>query len=138
MPIREPEATRAIYVRIPLPAAEKLDRAAERLRASKRDVIAALLDDHLDPDTAEVFAGRSAGARRVVVEGRPDALSVGHAAFAAAPPAEVLTLEEAAELLRVGAEALRARAEAGDVPARRIGDEWRFRREALLAWLGGE
>jgi len=48
----------------------------------------------------------------------------------------VLTLEEAAQLLRVPADFLRARAEAGEVPGRRLGDEWHFRREALLAWLG--
>jgi hypothetical protein len=28
-------------------------------------------------------------------------------------------------------------AERGELPGRRIGDEWRFGREALLAWLSG-
>lgn len=131
---REPEATRAVYVRIPLAAAEKLDRATERLGASKRDVIATLLADHLDDDGRGVAAvGRP---RRITIEETGDRMTVGHHAFTPMPPAEVLTLEEAAELLRVSTDALRARAEAGEVPARRLGDQWRFRREALLEWLG--
>jgi excisionase family DNA binding protein len=53
------------------------------------------------------------------------------------PGAEVLTLEEAAELLRVTPAALRLDAEAGHVPGREVGGEWRFSRAALLAWLAG-
>lgn len=48
---------------------------------------------------------------------------------------DILTLEEAAALLRVSAEALKADAERGDVPARRIGGEWRFARPTLWNWL---
>jgi excisionase family DNA binding protein len=133
---RQPQPTRAIYVRIPVPEAEKLDRAAERLNASKRDVIATLLADHLDPDGGDVFVGPGATPRRIVFEDEPDQMVVGHAAFTPAPPAEVLTLEEAAELLRVEPDALRGLAERGELPARRVDDDWRFRREALLDWLG--
>ena len=32
---------------------------------------------------------------------------------------------------------MRELAEAGELPGRRIGGEWRFLRQALLAWLGG-
>lgn len=127
---RESQPTRALYVRIPLPAAAKLDAAAERLGRSKRDVIAALVEDHLDDDTRI-----EAQPRRVVIEDTPGQLRVGHHHFTPAPAPEVLTLEEAAELLRVDPDALRAWAEAGDVPGRRLGDEWRFRRDALLDWL---
>jgi excisionase family DNA binding protein len=130
MPPRQPEATRAVYVRLPVREAEKLDRAAERQRASKRDVIATLLAEHLDADGDQ--------RRRVIIEDGVDHLAVGHAAFTPAPPDAVLTLEEAAELLRVAPETLLARAEAGDVPARKLGDDWRFRRDALLDWLGAE
>jgi excisionase family DNA binding protein len=48
---------------------------------------------------------------------------------------EVLTLEEAAALLRLPIEAVRARAIAGHLPGRAFGDEWRFSRAALMAWL---
>jgi excisionase family DNA binding protein len=127
------EPTRALYVRIPLPAAAKLDAAAERMGRSKRDVIAALVADHLDDDVRI-----DAQPRRVIVEDTPGELRVGHHHFTPAPPpaGEVLTLEEAAALLRVDVEALRDWAEAGDVPGRRLGGQWRFSRGALLDWLG--
>jgi len=53
----------------------------------------------------------------------------------AAPP-EVMDLEEAAALLRLAPETLRTLAEAQRIPARRVGEEWRFSRQALLEWLG--
>jgi excisionase family DNA binding protein len=56
----------------------------------------------------------------------------------APPPQEVLTLEEAAELLRVSADDVRALAESGELPARRIGETWRLTRTAVLGWLGAE
>lgn len=48
---------------------------------------------------------------------------------------EVLDLEEAAALLRVRPEVIRKLAEAQGIPAREIGDVWRFSRTALLEWL---
>jgi excisionase family DNA binding protein len=48
---------------------------------------------------------------------------------------DVLTLEEAAGLLKLPVEVFRARVESGDVPCRRFGEEWRFVRSALLEWL---
>lgn len=50
---------------------------------------------------------------------------------------EVLTPDEAALLLRVGQATLLDLARAGEVPARRIGEQWRFSRAALLGWLAG-
>jgi excisionase family DNA binding protein len=110
---RESTPTRALYVRIPLAEAAKLDAAAERLGRSKRDVIAGLVAEHLDGE-----------------------LKMGHHRFTPTPVPDVLTLEEAADLLRVEADDLRGWAEAGEIPGRRLGDEWRFRRDALLDWLG--
>jgi excisionase family DNA binding protein len=52
------------------------------------------------------------------------------------PPTEcILTLTEAAVFLRVSDKALADIAIAGEVPARRIGGEWRFLRRALVDWL---
>lgn len=48
---------------------------------------------------------------------------------------EILTLDEAASLLRVSADALKADAEKEIVPARLIGGEWRFMKHALYNWL---
>ncbi len=49
---------------------------------------------------------------------------------------EVLTLTEAAKLLRVTSEALTRELERGTLPGRRINGDWRFSRAALLEWLG--
>ncbi len=48
---------------------------------------------------------------------------------------EVLTLAEAASYLRVPEEELLRLAEQQDVPAQRIGGEWRFLKRALGHWL---
>ena len=66
------------------------------------------------------------------------ALAVPNATANAASPPEVLTLAEAAELLRVGADELDGLASRDEVPARRIGSKWRFNRDALMAWLNGD
>ena len=52
------------------------------------------------------------------------------------PMPDVLTAGEAAALLRVGAADVVAAAERGELPGRRIAGEWRFAREAVMAWLG--
>jgi excisionase family DNA binding protein len=48
---------------------------------------------------------------------------------------EVLTLEEAARFLRVPKKNVQALAEAGKLPARRVGDSWRFFKPAIEDWL---
>jgi len=118
------EPTRAIYVRMPDRLARKLDKAAQRLGATKRDVLAALVNDYLDVEGDSLVVG----------------LRDGRAARAAAPePAgEVLTLEDAGELLRVQASDVLALIEGGELPARLVGQQWRLSRTAVLAWLRGD
>lgn len=48
---------------------------------------------------------------------------------------EILTLSEAATLLRVEEAPLAELAAQGAIPAQKIGIEWRFLRDALLDWL---
>jgi hypothetical protein len=48
---------------------------------------------------------------------------------------DVLTLNEAAALLRVHPVTLRKRAVAWGVPHRRLGAEWRFSRNVLTTWI---
>ena len=55
---------------------------------------------------------------------------------AAALGLEILTLEEAATLLRISADALKADAEKGSVPGRFVGGEWRFLTRSLHQWFG--
>ena len=76
--------------------------------------------------------------RRITVETRDDALTVGHAETHPAPAAEVLTLAGAAELLQVAEDDVTELAERGELPGRKVGGEWRFARDAVLRWLGGE
>lgn len=47
----------------------------------------------------------------------------------------VLTVEDAAEFLRVTPETVHLEAAGGRLPARQIGGEWRFSRRGLLRWL---
>ena len=48
---------------------------------------------------------------------------------------EVLTLAEAAAYLRVDEKQVLQMAQQGALPGRQIGDEWRFFKAALQAWL---
>ena len=46
-------------------------------------------------------------------------------------------LRPAAELLQVEPATVAELAEKGELPGRRVGDDWRFARSALLEWLAG-
>lgn len=48
---------------------------------------------------------------------------------------DILSLEEAAKYLRVATVTLGRRVRAGEVPGRKVGNQWRFSREALDSWL---
>jgi excisionase family DNA binding protein len=50
----------------------------------------------------------------------------------------VLTPAQLAELLQVEEEAVVELAERGELPGKQVGEEWRFSRVAILAWLGEE
>jgi excisionase family DNA binding protein len=112
----------ALFVRIPTDLAQGLDRMASERRVAKQELVADAL-------------------RRITIETRDDALTVGHAEVRTlAPPEvrppEVLTLADLAQLLQVGEEDAAALAESGELPGRRVGGQWRFAREAVLRWLG--
>ncbi len=103
-----------LYVRLPAAAAMSLDRAAFELQVSKQDLVADLVHRHL--------------------EGPDDGLTVGRASLPTPRP-EVLTAGEAAQLLQSTEAAVTELAEAGELPGRKVGGEWRFARAAVLAWL---
>jgi excisionase family DNA binding protein len=102
-----------LYVRLPADQAQRLDDMAGATGQSKRRLVEDAVRHHL---------------------GDEKGLVVGRAALRDDIP-EVLTLPEAAAMLRVDDAALRTMAEAGELPGRAIGDEWRFSQSALLAWL---
>jgi excisionase family DNA binding protein len=132
---RRDDDTAALFVRLPLEEAEKLDRFAFERRIPKRDVVRRLVAERLDD--ADVLWHRPAPPP-FTMPIPPDAdMVVGRAEFIPSSASEVLTVEQAAELLQTDADAVRELADAGELPGRRIGDEWRFLRRAVLAWLGG-
>ena len=120
-----------LYVRLPSAQAERLDRAAFELKASKQDIVSGLIARYVDPGSTDRL-------RRVVIEAGEDPIATGSHSFTPATPGEVLTLPELADLLQVDEDAARELAEAREVPGRRIGDEWRFARSAVLRWLAGD
>jgi excisionase family DNA binding protein len=101
-----------LFVRLPREQATALDRLADSTGRRKQHVVSDLLADQL-------------AVGRLEIVDRPGS-------------EEVLTLEEAAALLRLPVETVRASALAGELPGRAFGEEWRFARTTLLRWLGGE
>jgi excisionase family DNA binding protein len=111
-------------VRIPTEHAEALDRLAFERRLPKQEVVTELLARFIDDSP-----------RRVTVELPEDpGLHVGHHSFRASEN-RVLSIAEAAELMQVEPEVIEQLAEAGELPGRKLGGEWRFARQALLDWL---
>jgi excisionase family DNA binding protein len=64
--------------------------------------------------------------------------SVGQHSFRPASALEILTPAQLAELLQVEEEVVVELAEKEELPGRKVGEEWRFSREAILAWLAEE
>jgi excisionase family DNA binding protein len=82
----------------------------------------------------EEAVAASGKSKRQIVEEAVSGLVVGRVELREPVP-EVLTASEAAALLRVDEAALLAAAAQGELPGRRIGEEWRFSKAALLGWL---
>jgi excisionase family DNA binding protein len=136
------QQSNALFVRLSPEQARRLDRAAAAVPARKKDLIGGLLERFVHPDTPsgmralrEIAGVEATGRRQVTIDLGADGPVVGHASFRPAPEPEVLDAAGAAELLRVDEAAVLELAERGEIPARRIGDAWRFSRRALLAWL---
>ena len=107
-----------LFVRLPRDQAAALDRLADTTGRHKKHLV------------SELLAGR------LMTRARP--LAVGRVELTCASDVrtdEVLTLDEAAALLKLPADVVRSRAEEGDLPGRLFGKEWRFARMAILAWL---
>jgi excisionase family DNA binding protein len=105
----------ALFVRIPATQARALARLAADSGRRKQEVVAELL-------ARAIPAGESGPV-------------LGRHAFRPYEQADVLTLEELAELLSVDAAAIEQLADSGELPGRRIGGAWRFARVAVLEWL---
>ena len=113
-----PEDSTPLFVRLPRREADLLDRVAFEGKISKRELVTSLVQRYLGEDKQPA----------------PE-LVLGRAHPRTAETHDVLTLEQAAALLQVDAAEVAALAEAGELPGRRIGGDWRFPRAALLEWL---
>lgn len=135
---KKPPAETALYVRIPTTAVEKLDRAAEALGVHKKDLVAGLVTKYVDPDSKRGLSalGTLAQPRRITVDiaGEPSP-SLGAYSFQPYDPPEVMTAEQAGDLLQIPASVVIELAEAGDLPGKKLGTMWRFSRTALISWL---
>jgi len=131
------EEKAALYVRIPRSKAEKLDRAAFALGVSKQDLVAGLVGKYVRPESAGGLQELETVAtpKRTTTVETDEGLVVGRASFRSDEPREVMSLGELAMWLDVDEETVRSLAEAGELPGRRLGDEWRFARAAVLDWL---
>jgi excisionase family DNA binding protein len=119
----------ALFVRIPSTEAAKLHRAADALGAPKRELITRLVAQYVDPENPAMLSAL----------GGPQAeWSVGQHSFKPANELEILTPAQLAGLLQVEEELVVELAEQRELPGRKVGEEWRFSREAILAWLADE
>ncbi|HEX7700223.1 MAG TPA: hypothetical protein VF403_05865, partial [Kofleriaceae bacterium] len=89
-----PEPERALYVRLPAAAVDKLDRAAEALGIHKKDLIAGLVTKYVDPDSRRGLTelGAVAAPKRLTMAGP----TLGSYSFQSYDPPEVMTLEQTA------------------------------------------
>lgn len=51
---------------------------------------------------------------------------------------EIMTMEQAAELLQVSTRTIHRMVQQGKMPGRQVGSQWRFEREQLHEWVRGE
>ncbi len=134
---RTPQPEGALYVRLPVKAVAKLDRAADALGMHKKDLIAGLVNRYVDPDTRQgldALGTLSTPPRRVIIDSSA-APTLGQYSFQSYDPPEVMTVEQAAQLLQLEVAAVLELAEAGELPGKKLGNQWRFSRAAVIAWL---
>jgi excisionase family DNA binding protein len=135
--------TAALFVRIPTEQAKRLDRAAFELSLPKQTLVSGLLERYLDSDFSEALRADPAEAdplarRGVTVETRDSSsIAVGRHSFRPRE-SEVLTAEEVAELLQVDVQSVLELSDSGQLPGRKLGEDWRFAKAAVLRWLAGE
>jgi len=132
-----PEPEGALYVRLPAHAVDKLHRAAEALGVHKKDLVAGLVTRYVDPDSRRGLSalGQLSQPRRVTIDLGEPAPTMGSYSFQSYDPPEVLSPEQAAQLLQLEEKVVIELAEAGEVPGRKLGGAWRFSRAAVLDWL---
>jgi excisionase family DNA binding protein len=132
-----PQPEGALYVRLPAQAVAKLDRASAALGVHKKDLIAGLVTKYVDPDSRHGLTalGTLSAPRRIDLGLGDNPPAVGAYSFQPYDPPEVLNATQAGELLQLDEKLVAELAEAGQLPGRKLGANWRFSRAALVAWL---
>jgi excisionase family DNA binding protein len=51
---------------------------------------------------------------------------------------DILTIDEAADLLRIPRSSVYKLAQQGKIPSQKVGRHWRFHRATLLNWIAGQ
>src|SRR4051794_13517486 len=113
-----------LFVRIPAAEAAKLHHASSMLGAPKRELITRLVARYVDPDDMASLS-----------ELGGSEFGVGQHSFRPAEELEILTPAQLAGLLQIEEEVVGELAQKQELPGRKIGEEGRFSREAILAWL---
>jgi excisionase family DNA binding protein len=126
----------ALFVRLPANAVDKLHRAAERLGVKKKDLVANLVSKYVDPDSHRgLHALGSLSTHKVTVDLADSGPTLGSYSFQPYDPPEVMNAAQAGQFLQIDEAVVIELAEAGKLPARKLGDQWRFSRAALVSWL---
>jgi excisionase family DNA binding protein len=107
----------ALFVRIPAASAKKLEQHAKREGRSKQDIVANLILQALQKPSVT----NSTPTPDVTLPETP----------------EIMTLAELSAYLRVDEGELQQKVNAGELPVRRFGEEWRFSRQAIERWMEG-
>lgn len=128
--------TSALYVRLPTAEADRLDRAARALGVPKKVLVTRLISSLMDPNSDQSKGGPGEPAtQRGRADLAADAMPMGAYSFHPYELPEVLTAEQAGQLLQLPEQVVVQLAEAGKLPGRMLGDTWRFSRAGLVAWL---
>jgi len=131
---RSTVAESALFVRLPSASLDKLDRAANKLGIAKKDLVEGLLAKYVDPDSRHGLSSLSRLAPAVPPNpAGPKSILPGVHEFRANEPSEILSPQQAAELLQLDEDVVVKLAQAGEIPGRKLGGVWRFSRTALLA-----
>src|SRR5438874_13028514 len=112
-----------LFVRIPSAEAAKLHHASSVLGAPKRELITRLVARYVDPEDLGALSALGGSE-----------MGVGRHSFRPAEELEILTPAQLAGLLQVEEETVIELAEKRELPGRKIGEEWRFSRDAVVAW----
>jgi excisionase family DNA binding protein len=135
MPKKTPPES-ALFVRLPANAVEKLHRAADALGMRKKDLVANLVSKYVDPDSRHgLSALGSLSSHKVTLDLGENAPTMGSYSFQPFDPPEVMSAEQAGKFLQIDEAIVVELAEAGKLPGRKLGQDWRFSRVALVAWL---